>query len=36
MMRSPRPGDNSERFSLFERKSGETGKLIPASGVRPE
>jgi 4-amino-4-deoxy-L-arabinose transferase-like glycosyltransferase len=31
-----RPGDNRERFSLFGRKSGETGKLIPASGIRPE
>ncbi len=31
-----RPGDNRERFSLFERKSGETGKLIPVSGIRPE
>jgi len=31
-----RPGDNRERFSLFGRKSGETGKLIPASGIRSE
>ena len=31
-----RPGDNSERFSLFGRESGETGRLIPASGIRPE
>jgi len=31
-----RPGDNRERFSLFGRKSGETGRLITASGIRPE
>src|SRR5439155_127682 len=31
-----RPGDNRERFSLFGRMSGEAGKLIPASGIRPE
>jgi len=31
-----RPGDNRERFSLFGRQSGEAGKLIPASGIRPE
>ncbi len=31
-----RPGDNRERFSLFGRPSGETGKLITASGIRPE
>ena len=31
-----RPGDNSERFSLFGRESGEAGRLITASGIRPE
>jgi len=31
-----RPGDNRERFSLFGRKPGETGRLITASRISPE